>query len=68
MSDRIQIAPMAALNEQLALVEFYKNRTLVLANQVHELTAALEQAQATIQQLRPAEAADAESGAAGKAH
>ena len=39
---KISIAPQAALNEYAALVEHYRNRNLVLAQQVHELTATVE--------------------------
>ena len=43
---KIAIAPQAALNEYAALVEHYRNRNLFLAQQVHELTATIEQLRA----------------------
>ncbi|UGX87135.1 hypothetical protein [Phyllobacterium meliloti] len=39
---KIDIAPQAALNEYAALKSFYENRTLVLAQQIHELTGTVE--------------------------
>ncbi len=45
---RIQIAPMAALNEAIALNEFYKNRVHLLANECHQLTEINEQLQSKI--------------------
>lgn len=34
---RVQIDPMAALGELQALVDFYRNRNLLLANELHAL-------------------------------
>ena len=39
---KVPIAPQAALNEYAALVEHYRNRNLLLAQQVHELGATVE--------------------------
>jgi hypothetical protein len=42
-SDKITIAPQAALNEYAAMNEFLRNRNLTLAQAIHELTATVEQ-------------------------
>lgn len=53
MSERkIQLDPMAVVNEQRALIDHYENRNLVLANQVQDLTRALERAEAGLTALR----------------
>jgi uncharacterized small protein (DUF1192 family) len=56
MSDtqKVQVAPMAALTEALALSEFYRNRCLILANAVHEMTEAMQAQQAEIERLKAA--------------
>ncbi len=38
----VPIAPQAALNEYAELNSYYWNRVLLLAQQVHELTATIE--------------------------
>lgn len=53
---RVQIDPMAALGETQALVDFYRNRNLLLANEVHALRSTVAELQA-----RAAEAAESEA-------
>ncbi|UXN62920.1 hypothetical protein N8E89_09345 [Phyllobacterium sp. A18/5-2] len=41
-SKQVQIAPQAALNEYAALVDYYRNRNLQLAQAIHELSGTVE--------------------------
>ena len=45
---KLPIAPQAALNEYAAMNEFLRNRNLLLAQQLHELTATIEALQAEL--------------------
>lgn len=45
---RVQIDPMAALGETQALVDFYRNRNLLLANEVHALRGTVAELQARL--------------------
>lgn len=53
MSDTktVQVAPAAALGEQVALVEHYRNRNLLLAHRMHELQQLADQQAAEIERL-----------------
>jgi hypothetical protein len=64
MSDtqKVQVAPMAALTEALALSEFYRNRCLLLANEVHRLTEIMQNQAVELTLLKEA-AAEVESPA-----
>jgi len=61
MSEMMQIDPRAALVEQIALCEHYRNRNLVLAQQVHELAATVEAQRLEIERLQPAPEATEET-------
>ncbi|WP_457299177.1 hypothetical protein [Phyllobacterium sp. P5_D12] len=52
MSERIQIAPEAALNEAMALNEFYRNRSLVLAQEIQRLNGELQIAVTGLAEVR----------------
>lgn len=54
---RVQIDPMAALGETQALVDFYRNRNLLLANEVHALRATVAELQARVAEATESEAA-----------
>lgn len=47
-----QITPQAALNEYAALSEYYRQRNLVLAQQLQDMTATAEKAEAALQQMQ----------------
>ncbi|NGN45190.1 hypothetical protein G6N74_29490 [Mesorhizobium sp. CGMCC 1.15528] len=53
MSDtqKVQIAPQAAYVEAQALIEFYRNRNLLLAQQAFELAGTVEAQAAEIERL-----------------
>jgi hypothetical protein len=48
--NRVQIAPMAAVNEQRALIQHYENRNLLLANELQTLRDQNEQLQAQLKE------------------
>ncbi|RJG46492.1 hypothetical protein [Mesorhizobium sp. DCY119] len=54
MSDtqKVQIAPQAAYVEAQALIEFYRNRNLLLAQQAFELAGTVEAQSADIEKLK----------------
>lgn len=54
---RVQIDPIAALGETQALVDFYRNRNLLLANEVHALRGTVAELQARIAETAESEAA-----------
>ncbi|MBZ9653560.1 hypothetical protein [Phyllobacterium lublinensis] len=53
-SKQVPIAPQAALNEYAALNEFQRNRNLLLAQQVHELSATVDVLCAELAETRAA--------------
>ena len=54
---RVQIDPIAALGETQALVDFYRNRNLLLANELHALRGTVAELQARIAETAESEAA-----------
>lgn len=60
-SKQVQIAPQAALNEYAALVDYYRNRNLQLAQVIHELSGTVEQLRAEFAETTAAFNAELES-------
>lgn len=63
MSNAVPISPEAALRETMQLADFYRNRNLILAEELVTLNRELAQVKAELEASRPPADADADAEA-----